>query len=92
MTEIDYLGAESYRMHPDDPILVAEKRTALLLLVRNNLAMTGNKPGIWPSTDDDTVARKILAGLLDLGWTPPTADTIAAAVDALPPLPPTAGG
>ncbi len=81
MTDICALSAAQYAAGRS-PIEVAEVAITSLLLVRDAAARRSpDLPPLpaWPTTDDEALARKIIGGLLDAGWTPPTDTAITEA-------------
>lgn len=85
---IDYLAANSYR-DGSDAVTVATDRVAVLLDAWERVTTTregnpGAFPGaVWADTSPAAVSRRVLGALLDVGWTPPGPQVIAAAVAQL---------
>lgn len=81
--DIDYATAAWYA-NGNEPLDVAEQRTALLLEAAEDMAERAARglPALpsWPDTGHRAVARKILGLLLDAGWRPPSDEAVQAAV------------
>lgn len=80
--DIDALAAQRYASGAD-AIDVAAERVAGHLETRDEvIASRVDRPGSFPlygPSDKDTIARRIVANLLNAGWSPPTPERVHAA-------------
>lgn len=82
--DIDALAAAGHA-EGQDAIEVAVQRVALMLEVRDQvLESRSENPATFPafgSAAPKVVGRRILAGLLDAGWSPPSNDAVQKAAE-----------
>lgn len=81
MTEIDNITLEQWA-RGRSPVDAAIHQTSILIAVRDSIAVSRSENPesfplpVWTSTCPDSVARKLVAAMLNAGWTPPSPVTV----------------
>jgi hypothetical protein len=81
VTDIDDWPARRAYESGTDPLAYAEKRVAMVIKVHLSVVNgRAENPGSFPiysrDLSDEALARRILGGLLAIGWTPPHIDPL----------------